>query len=144
MPATTSEYSRLLGLTTGEEQQPVQFSFNDTYFVYNDLSSRSCTYCPTTLSHFLTGSHPIDPPDVHIPLSHVLSADISDSVVDVNVLGKDPSGLKLMKLSGSFQADNAETRSSANDWVQAVMSAAYTGASRAIHISLTNKPIWKA
>ena len=38
-----------------------------------------------TLSHFLTDTHPLIYPT---SMSHVLSAGISDSVVDVNVLGK--------------------------------------------------------
>ena len=133
MTVTTSKNSRLLDITTGKKQQPVQFSFNDTSFVYKDLSTRTCPYCPTTFSHSLTCTHPIDSLDVHVPLSHVLSAGISDSVVDVNVLAKGRSGFQIVKLSESFQADNAEIRSSVNDWVQAAMSAAYTGASRAIH-----------
>jgi hypothetical protein len=93
------------------------------------------TYCLTILARFLTDTHPIDLPNVHVPLSHVLSASISDTVVDVNVLEKGQSGLKLRKLSGFLQTDTAETRSSANDWVQAALSAAYTGASRAIHVA---------
>jgi hypothetical protein len=133
MPATATTSSRLLDLTTGEEQLPVEFLFDDTSFVYNDLSSR--TYILPYYFVSLSDTHLIDLPNVRVPLSHVLSASISDKVVDVNVLEKGHSGLKLIKLSGFLQTDNAKTRSSANDWVQAAMSAAYTGASRAIHVA---------
>jgi hypothetical protein len=135
MPATTSEYSCLLELTTGKKQQPVQLSFNDTAFEYKDLSRGTCTFCSPTLPRLLTDIYPVVLPDVHVPLSHVLSAGISDSVVDVHVLEKSRVGLKLVKLSGSFQGDNAQARTSANDWVQAVMSAAYTGAWKVTHTS---------
>jgi hypothetical protein len=85
-----------------------------------------------SLRHFLTDAHPKDSPDVHVPLSHVISVAISNSVVDTHVLKKSHGGLELVQLSGSFQGDNEEGRSSTNDWVQAAMSAAYTGVWRTI------------
>jgi len=65
--------------------------------------------------------------DVHVPLTHVLSVDISGSVVDAHVLVRMPHGLKLVNVSRSFQADNSEASSTANEWVQGVMTAAYSG-----------------
>jgi hypothetical protein len=86
-----------------------------------------CIYYPTTLSPFLTYTHPIGPPSVTVPLSHVLWVGVSGSVVDVHALETTHSGLKLVQFTGSFQEDNAEASSAANDWVQGAMSAAYAG-----------------
>ena len=120
--------TQILVLTPGKKQQPTQFSFDDTFFTHKDASRSTCIYHTTSLSCVLTDTHPICSPGVHVPLSHVLSVDVSHSVVDAHVLENTHSGLKLIKLSGSFQGDNAEASSAANDWAQGVMSAAYPGA----------------
>jgi len=137
MAEPTSRYPHqlVLVLATGKRQQPVQFSFNDTSFAFKDSSRSACLCYSITLSHFPTHSHPIDSPDVHVPLSHVLSVGISDSVVEAHVLEKSHSVLKLVKLSGSLQGDNAEASSAANEWVQGAMNAAYSGAWGFTHIA---------
>jgi hypothetical protein len=98
------------------------------------------------LPRVLIDTHPLCSLDVQVPLSHVLSVDVSDSVVDAHVLENTHSGLKLVKLSGSFQGDNAEASSAANDWVQDAMSAAYPGALRTptLPLTLTNNQLFKA
>lgn len=121
---------QILVLTPGKEQLPVQFSFDDTSLTHKDASRSTCTYHTASLSRVVTDTHPICSPDVQVPLSHVLSVDVSDSVVDAHVLENTRNGLNLVKLSGSFQGDNAEASSAANDWVQGAMSAAYPGALR--------------
>jgi hypothetical protein len=135
MAEPTSGYpdQLVLVLAAGKRQQPVQFSFNDTSFAFKDSSRGACLCYSITLSHFLTHTCPIDSPDVHVPLSHVLSVAISDSVVDAHVLEKSHSGLNLVKLSGSLQGDNAEASSTANEWVQGAMNAAYSGAWGSMH-----------
>ena len=64
---------------------------------------------------------------VHVPLTHVLSVDMSGSTVDAHVLVRKGQCLNLVNVSGSFQGDNPEARSSAKDWVRDVMTAAYLG-----------------
>lgn len=64
---------------------------------------------------------------VHVPLTHVLSVDMSGSTVDAHVLVRNRHRLELVNVSGSFQGDNTEASSSAKDWVQDVMTAAYSG-----------------
>jgi hypothetical protein len=132
-PTTPVAHPKILVLASGKKQEPVQFSFDETTLTHKDASRSTCAYHTASLSRVLTETHPICSPDVHVPLSHVLSVDVSDSVVDAYVLENTRSGLKLVKLSGSFQGDNAEESSAANDWVQGVMSAAYPGALRATH-----------
>ena len=135
MAATTSKNQpQILVLTPGKkQQQPTQFSFDDTSLTHKDVSRSTFVYHTTTLSRVFTDTHPLCSPGVHVPLSHVLSVDVSDSVVDAHVLENTRSGLKLVKLSGSFQGDNAEASSAANVWAQSAMSAAYSGASRVTH-----------
>lgn len=72
-------------------------------------------------------THPAGSSHVHVPLTHVLSVDMSDSAVDAHVLVRKSQRLKLVKVSGSFQEDNSEASSTAKDWVQEVMTAAYSG-----------------
>ena len=79
------------------------------------LLTSSCT------THSAGSSH------VHVPLTHVLSVDMSGSAVDAHVLVRNRHCLELVKVSGSFQGDNSEASSSAKDWVQDVMAAAYSG-----------------
>lgn len=81
----------------------------------------------TASSHFLMYTHPAGSSDVHVPLTHVLSVDISGSAVNAHVLVRKSGSLKLVNVSGSFQEDNSEASSSAKDWVQDVMTAAYSG-----------------
>jgi len=136
MAATTSAvHPQILVLTPDKKQQPVQFSFDDASLTHKDASRSTCACHTTSLSRVLTDTHPtgICSPGVHVPLSHVLSVGVSDSVVDAHVLENTYNGLKLVKLSGSFQGDDAEASSAANVWVQGAMSAAYPGALRATH-----------
>jgi hypothetical protein len=72
-------------------------------------------------------THPAGSSHVHVPLTHVLSVDMSGSAVDAHVLVRKSQRLKLVKVSGSFQGDNSEASSTAKDWVQEVMTAAYSG-----------------
>ena len=81
----------------------------------------------TTSSHFLTYTHSAASSHVHVPLTHVLSVDISGSAVNAHVLVRNRHCLELVNVSGSFQEDNSEASSSAKDWVQDVMTAAYSG-----------------
>jgi hypothetical protein len=66
-------------------------------------------------------------PDVHVPLSHVLSVDVSGSVLDAHVLVRSRRHLDIVKISGKFQEDDSEASSAAKDWVQGAMTAAYSG-----------------
>ncbi|KAF8478556.1 ATP-NAD kinase-like domain-containing protein [Russula ochroleuca] len=104
MVATNSRQLVLIG-TLG--QLPVQFSFDSTSFTFRDSSKTS--------------------PDVHVPLSHVLSVDVSGSVVDAHVLVRNRGHLDVVNISGNFQEDDSEASSAAKDWVQGVMTAAYSG-----------------
>jgi hypothetical protein len=52
---------------------------------------------------------------------------MSGSAVDAHVLVRKGQHLKLVNVSGSFQGDNSEELSSAKDWVQDAMTAAYLG-----------------
>jgi hypothetical protein len=79
----------------------------------------------STLSHFLIHTHTAGSPDIRVPLTHVLSVDVSGSVVDTHILVRNRHQLGLVNLSGSLQEDDAEA---AKDWVQDVMTAAYSGA----------------
>lgn len=128
MASTTSESddSRQLELIAGKNQQPVQFLFTKTAFTVRD-SLKSMCISDSTLSLFFTTFTPIESPIAHVPSSHVLSVNMSDSVVDAHVLVKKRSGLKPVKISGSFQGDHSEASSNAKDWVQGAMSAAYPG-----------------
>jgi hypothetical protein len=72
-------------------------------------------------------THPVGSSRVHVPLTHVLSVDMSGSAVDAHVLVRKGSCLKLVNVSGSILGDNSAERSSAKDWVQDVMTAAYSG-----------------
>ena len=72
-------------------------------------------------------THPTGSSRVHAPLTHVLSVDISGSAVNAHVLVRKGHCLKLVNVSGSFQGDSTEARSSAENWVQDVMTAAYSG-----------------
>lgn len=67
--------------------------------------------------------------DVQVPLSHVLSASVSGSVVDAHILVRNRRRLDIVNVSGSFQEDDSEATSTAEDWVRGVMTAAYSGAS---------------
>lgn len=79
----------------------------------------------TTSSHLYT--HPAGSSHFRVPLTHVLSVDMSGSVVDAHILVRNRHHLKLVNVSGSFQGNNSEASSSAKDWVQEVMTAAYSG-----------------
>jgi hypothetical protein len=87
----------------------VGISYSDDYFV--------------SLPHV----HPPGPSLIHVPLTHVLSVNVSGSVVDAHILVRNRLCLKLVHVSGSFQGDSSEASSSANDWVKDVMTAAYSG-----------------
>jgi hypothetical protein len=52
---------------------------------------------------------------------------MSGSTVDAHVLVRNRHRLELVNVSGSFQGDNSEASHSAKDWVQDVMTAAYSG-----------------
>jgi hypothetical protein len=82
----------------------------------------------STLSHFLIHTHTAGSPDVHVPLTHVLSVDVSGSVVDAHILVRNRQRLNLVKFSGSLQGDGSEASTVAKDWAQDVMTAAYSGA----------------
>lgn len=64
---------------------------------------------------------------VHVPLTHVLSVDMSGSAIDAHVLVRNRHRFKLVNVSGSFQEDDSEASSSAKDWAQDIMTAAYSG-----------------
>ena len=60
-------------------------------------------------------------------MSHVLSASVSGSVVDAHILIRNSRRSDIVHISGSFQEDDSETSSAAEDWVQGLMTAAYSG-----------------
>jgi hypothetical protein len=122
MVATNSRQLVLIG-TLG--QLPVQFSFDSTSFTFRDSSKSTCASFSTTFVSLLNSAAS---PDVHVPLSHVLSVDVSGSVVDAHVLVRNRGHLDVVNISGNFQEDDSEASSAAKDWVQGVMTAAYSGA----------------
>jgi hypothetical protein len=126
--AAVTTHSRVLVLTgsKGQGQLPVQFAFDDTSFTFEDSSTgtwASYSDCSVSLS---LDTRPIGSSRVHVPLTHVLSVDMSGSAVDAHVLVRKGRCLKLVNVS-AFLGDNSAERSSAKDWVQDVMTAAYSG-----------------
>lgn len=125
MTAVTT-HSRVLILPGGRGQLPVRFVFDDTSFMFEDsLKSTWASYSDYFVSLMYT--RPVGSSCVHVPLTHVLSVDMSGSAVDAHVLVRKGQRLKLVNVSGSFQGDNSEELSSAKDWVQDAMTAAYLG-----------------
>jgi hypothetical protein len=126
MSAVTT-HSRVLVLTAdkGQGQLPVQFVFDDTSFTFIDSSTSTWAsysdYFVSLYTHSAGSSH------FRVPLTHVLSVDMSGSAVDAHILVRNRHTLKLVNVSGSFQGNNSEASSSAKDWVQEVMTAAYSG-----------------
>src|SRR5712672_1505808 len=107
MAGTASVDPRLLELISGKTQQPVNFSFNDTFFTIQDPSKSACLLLLFYVVP-LIDIHAPDAPTVHVPLTHLLYVGISGSVIDVHVLVKLRSGFGVVKSSGSFQGDNAD------------------------------------
>jgi hypothetical protein len=128
MMSAVTTHSRILVLNgdKGQGQLPVQFVFDDTSFTFKDSSTSTwASYSDYFVS--LPHVHPAGSSHVHVPLTHVLSVDMTGSAVDARILVRIRHSLKLVNVSGSFQGDNSEASSSAKDWVQDVMTAAYSG-----------------
>ena len=106
MAGTASVDPRLLELISGKTQQPVNFSFNDTFFTIQDPSKSACLLLLFYVVP-LIDIHAPDAPTVHVPLTHLLYVGISGSVIDVHVLVKLRSGFGVVKSSGSFQIGRA-------------------------------------
>jgi hypothetical protein len=79
--------------------------------------------------------HSVDQLKLNVPLSRVLWVGISGLVINVNLLVKNRGSFKLTTVSASFKKDDPNALSTASNWVQNAMTAAYAGAIRVHFIS---------
>jgi sphingosine kinase len=89
------------------KSQSVEFAFSDTHFTVRNSTE--------------------DQLRLNVPLSRVLWVGISGLVINVNLLVKNRGSFKLTTVSASFKKDDPNALSTASNWVQNAMTAAYAG-----------------
>ena len=111
-------------------KQPVEFAFDDTNFTVRNLTKSTSVDPFVSQSSHLYLFCSIDQLTLEVPLSRVLWVGISGPVIDVHLLVKDQGPFKLTTVSASFKGDDPNALSTASNWVQNAMTAAYGGALR--------------
>ena len=128
-PAPTTAVVAQIRLESNTKK-PVEFALSDTHFTVRNLTkSTSVDRLASQSSHFVF-VRSIDRLKLDVPLSRVLWVGISGPVIDVHLLVKDRGPFKLKTVSASCQVDDPNALSTASNWVQNAMTAAYGGALR--------------